>query len=101
MSKLTELAEKEIMRKNILEVLEECDDEGASEELITKCLARIGHSCTIDEVKRECSYLKGKELVEINHIENKTLGISRNVIKITSKGIDVLDGTSTVEGMGG
>ena len=101
MSKLVELAEKEIMRKNILEVLEECEDEGASEELIAKCLTRIGHNCSTDEVKRECSYLKGKELVEINHVENKTLGISRNVIKITSKGMDVLDGTSTVEGMGG
>ncbi len=101
MSKLVELAEKEIMRKDILEVLEECEDEGASEELIAKCLARSGHSCTTDEVKRECSYLKGKELVEINHIENKTLGISRNVIKITSKGMDVLDGASTVEGVGG
>lgn len=101
MSKLVSLAEKEIMRKNILEVLEECEDEGASEELITKCLVRIGHSCTAEEVKRECTYLKGKELIEINHIENATLGISRNVIKITSKGFDVLDGTSAVEGVGG
>ncbi|MEE1517272.1 MAG: hypothetical protein UF228_06710 [Lachnospiraceae bacterium] len=101
MSKLVSLAEKEIMRKNILEVLEECEQEGASEELIAKCLVRIGHSCTVEEVKRECTYLKGKGLVEINHVENKTLGISRNVVKVTSNGMDVLDGTSVVEGVGG
>lgn len=101
MSKLVELAEKEIMRKDILEVLEECEDAGASEELITKSLARIGHNSSVDEVKRECSYLKGKGLIEITHIENKVLGISRNVIKITSAGMDVLDGASTVEGVGG
>lgn len=100
MSKLVELAEKEIARKTILSVLEECGSEGASEELITKCLARVGINCQQEAVKRECEYLKGKGLVEINHIENKTLGISRDVVTITSAGMDVLDGTATVEGVG-
>lgn len=101
MSKLVELAEKEILRKNILEVLEECGDEGASEELIAKCITKAGITCSTDEIKRECTYLKGKGLVDIEHVENKVLSISRNVVRITSSGMDILDGTSSSEGVGG
>lgn len=51
-NKLIELAEKEIIRKNILEVLEECGDEGASEELISKCVSRAGIKCDTESGAR-------------------------------------------------
>lgn len=101
MSKMVELAEKEITRNTILSVLEECGSEGASMELLTKCLARTGIRCQIKDVKKECTYLEGKGLVNIEHVENRVLGISRDVVRITSAGTDVLDGTAAVEGVGG
>lgn len=100
MSKLVELAEKEITRNGILEVLEECGSDGASVELVTKCLTKAGIKCDTEEVRRECSYLKGKGLVEIEHVENKVLKISRDIIRITSAGMDVVDGTVILEGLG-
>lgn len=100
-NKLIELAEKEILRKNILEILEECGDEGASEELISKCVSRAGIKCDTESIKKECEYLKGKGLVNINHVDNKVLGIKRNIMTITSAGVDILDGTNAVEGVGG
>ena len=35
----------------------------------------------------------------MEHIENKALGIKRDIITITSKGIDVIEGTLQVDGI--
>ena len=50
-------------------------------------------------ISLELKYLAGKELVKSEVVANKALGIKREIVHITSKGIDVLEGTIEVEGI--
>lgn len=100
MSKLVELAEKEILRQSILEIIEQSGTDGASGILIKKALSKTGLKPSDEQLKREISYLKNKGLVSVKHIENRTLGIERDMVTLTSKGMDVLDGAVEEAGTG-
>lgn len=100
MNKVMELAEKEMIRKSVLEIAEQSGINGASNVLVKKALAKNGMQLTDEQLARETSYLAGKELITVEHIENKVLEIERDMIKLTPKGMDVLDGVLEVEGIG-
>lgn len=99
MSKITELAEKEIVRGSILRILTEVGNEGASTKLIGKALNTAGFTVGRQEVEKELSYLEGKHLAGREHIENRALGISRDIFRITPQGTDVLEGTLQADGI--
>lgn len=99
MNKIIELSEKRIIRNEILKVLDEMSSTGASTKLLRKALNTSGLSVTQENVNKEVEYLQGKGVISVEHIENKALGIKRDIITITSKGIDVIEGTLQVDGI--
>ncbi|MDE7431401.1 MAG: hypothetical protein K2N34_05755 [Lachnospiraceae bacterium] len=99
MSKITQLAKNEIIRGNILKLLDEIGSIGASFKLLNKALTTSGFVVTREEVDRELRYLQGKNVIDIEHIENKVLGIKRDIVRINSRGIDVLEGTLQIDGI--
>lgn len=99
-NKVMELAEKEILRQSILEITEQSGSDGASDILIKKALSKTGLKPSLEQLKREISYLEDKGLVSVGHIKNSVLGIERDVISLTSKGMDVLDGVIEESGIG-
>lgn len=99
-NKVMELAEKEILRQSILEITEQSGTDGASNILIKKALSKTGLKPSDEQLKREISYLQDKGLVSVKHIKNSVLGIERDVIRLTSKGMDVLDGAMEESGIG-
>ena len=98
-NKLIDLTQKQIIRNEILEILENVGETGASDKVIIGALANQGYKLEKEAVERELAYLKGKELIKTTHVENKRLNISRDVYYITSNGMDVLDGTENVSGL--
>ncbi|MFG6326855.1 MAG: hypothetical protein K1W00_08415 [Lachnospiraceae bacterium] len=100
MSKLVELAEKEILRQSILEIAEQSGTDGASVILIKKALSKTGLKPSDEQLKRGISYLEDKGLVSVKHIANRALGIERDMVSLTSKGMDVLDGAVEEAGIG-
>ncbi|MBQ8982696.1 MAG: hypothetical protein IJ079_03830 [Lachnospiraceae bacterium] len=99
MSKLTEVAERQIIRKEILDILAETDQEGASTKVLKLALSKQGHELTDLTLNLELKYLQGKNLVQLDQVSNPALGIHRTIVHITSRGIDVLEGTIQVEGI--
>lgn len=99
MSKITQLVKKEIVRGNILKMLDEFGSMGASTKLLSKALSTSDFEVSKEEVDRELRYLQGKNAVDIEHIENKVLGVKRDIARITSCGIDVLEGIIQINGI--
>lgn len=99
MSKVIEVAERQILRKEILQILAETDEQGATPQVIRLVLGKQGQSVSDVAIGLELKYLAGKGLVETQVIANKALGLRREVAHITSKGIDLLEGTVQVEGI--
>ncbi len=99
MSKIIELAQKQIIRNNILKILDELGDTGASTILLKKGLQTLGIDVRSKDIDTELAYLKGKHVLDIQNIENKVLGIKRDMVKITPLGMDLLDGITQIEGI--
>lgn len=99
MSKLMEVAEKELIRREILEMAQMTAPEGANLRLLRAALRRVGHDLTEDEIERQVGYLQGKGLVDRNPVENRTLGIRRVIVRITADGTDFLEGNKEVAGV--
>lgn len=100
MSKITQLVKREIIRGNILKILDEFGSMGASTKLLSKALSTSeDFEVSKEEVDRELRYLQGKNAVDIEHIENKVLGVKRDIARITSCGIDVLEGIIQINGI--
>lgn len=95
MSKIMDVAEKEIIRQEILEMCQMAAPEGASEKVIRAALRKSGYDLAEEEVMRQIDYLEGKKLVTSQKVENRALGIKRVVIRITPDGTDYLEGNKT------
>lgn len=95
MSKIMDVAEKEIIRQEILQMCQMAAPEGASEKVIRAALRKSGYALTEEDVMRQVDYLEGKELVASQKVENRALGIKRMVIRITPDGADYLEGNKT------
>ena len=89
MSRLIDVATKEVARTTILETLEEAGITGCSTQVLTQVLNKSGIDVDVEDT---LFYLDNKELVRSKKYENKRQGISRTVYFITDKGIDFLDG---------
>lgn len=98
-SKVVDVAERQILRKDILSILAETDEQGATTKVLKAVLLKFGYSVSDLSVNLELKYLAGKDLVRMEIVANQALGIKREVAHITSKGIDLLEGTIMVEGI--
>ena len=99
MSKMIDVAERQILRKEILSILAETDEQGATPKLLKVVLLKQGYEVNDLVISLELKYLAGKDLVKSEVVANKALGIKREIVHITSKGIDLLEGTIEVEGI--
>lgn len=99
MSKMVDLAEKEIMRTEVLEICQQSVPVGADEKVIKAALRKCGHDVTEQEVQSTLYYLQSKGLLELQPVENRALGIKRTIARITGKGIDCLEGNAEVIGI--
>ena len=99
MNKVVNLAEKEIMRTEVLEICQQSVPMGADEKVIKAALRKCGHDVTEQEVQSILYYLAEKGLLELQPVENRALGIKRTIARITGKGIDCLEGNTEVTGI--
>ncbi len=99
MSSMVELAEKEMIRNEILKMCDTVGAQGASEQVIRAGLRKLGIHLNEDEVSKQVAYLEGKNLVKVDRIDNVRLGINRAIVKITSLGMDVLEGNADMSGI--
>ncbi len=100
MSRLLELAEKEILRQDMLEICRQSIPLGADEKVLRAALRKNGYDVTEQQVTEQLYYLRGKGLVELQTAENRALGIRRTIARITPEGMDVMDGSRDAEGLG-
>ena len=89
MSRLIDVATKEVARTTILETLEEAGITGCSTQVLTQVLNK---SKIEADIENTLFYLESKGLVRSQCFENKRQDIKRVVYFITDKGIDYLDG---------
>jgi len=99
MSKFTDVMNNQVLRGMVLEICQQAYPKGASTELIRAALKQQGHVLDGNEATSLCSYLEGKGLVRIVNAKNEVLKINRDIAHITPKGIDVLEGTETADGI--
>jgi GTP cyclohydrolase II len=99
-NKLLETAKKQLLRGTILEIANSATPSGVSAEIAAITLRKKGVEVNNGEILAAYDYLEKKGLADIQYIENKTLGIEKmSVLYISPEGIDVLEGTRTVEGI--
>lgn len=89
MSRLIDVATKEVARTMILETLEEAGITGCSTQVLAQVLNKNMVEADIENI---LFYLESKELIRCKSYENIRQGIKRTVYFITDKGIDFLDG---------
>lgn len=99
MNKIMDVAEKQIVRREILNILAETDEQGATPKLLKVALMNLGHCVDELDVTKELSYLKNKQLIRMEQVANQALGIRRDIAYITAEGIDFLEGTIQVAGI--
>lgn len=99
MSNLTDLAQKEVIRNEILKMASQSEPVGASLQVLRACLKKTGIYVSEADVEKQVCYLEGKGLLQVERIENDRLGISRMVAHITSTGTDVLEGNVETAGI--
>jgi hypothetical protein len=92
MSRLIDVATKEVARTTILETLEEAGITGCSTQVLNKSKIEA-------DIENTLFYLESKELVRCKNYENARQGIKRTVYFITEKGIDFLDGNVVETGL--
>lgn len=99
-NKLLELAEKEMLRTEILEICRQSIPLGADEKVLLAVLHKGNLDVTEEQLKEQLYYLQGKKLVEVQEVGNRVLGIRRTIAKITPEGLDVMEGNAEAKGLG-
>ncbi len=101
MSSLLQTAEKEILRKEILNLCYQAAPVGCSTDVLVAAFAHAG-TCDKDEIVRQVDYLEAKKLVSVEDAGNAVLGIKRKIVKLTADGTDYIEGnTDQFAGIGG
>ena len=77
MNEILNVAGKEIVRREIMELCREAEPYGAGTPVLKAALRKTGHDLTDQELMRQVDYLEGKGLVYKEMVENRRLGISR------------------------
>lgn len=103
MSNLIQIAEKEILRKEILNLCYQAPSVGCSTDVLVAAFAHSGVSGRErEEIVKQVDYLKLKGLVTVESVGNKRLNLSRDIVKLTADGIDYMEGnTDQFVGIGG
>ena len=96
---LIDAAKEQLLRGLVLTLLKQTEPEGGSLELLQSVLKTSGYDLTREHLLTTLTYLTDKGLVMSRTVENKQLNISRFITKLTSKGVDLLEGTIQVEGI--
>lgn len=100
-SDMMKTAEKEILRREILELCEQAAPVGAGIPVLKAALRHAGYDLAEEEILRQVEYLEAKGLVKKDTIENRRLNISRCIASLTAAGMDYLEGNGPdVEGVG-
>ena len=97
--KLIEVAANHELRGYILKLAHETQPLGAGLQFLEIVLHQLKFNITSNDVANACQYLEGKGLVRIERVSNQAREISRDIVHITSKGIDVMEGTETTAGI--
>lgn len=92
MSDLINTAEKETIRREIMELCGQAAPYGAGLPVLKAALRKCGHDLTDGELMRQVDYLEGKQLVKKDVVENRRLGINRCIVSLTPAGTDYLEG---------
>lgn len=101
MSNVIRTAEKEILRKEILNLCYQASSAGCSMDVLAAAFAHAG-TCDKAEIARQADYLEAKGLVVVQDVGNQRLGIARKIVKLTADGIDYVEGnTDQFAGIGG
>lgn len=100
MADLMKAMENQVVRNQLLELLRETGPNGANEKVISMAMRQAGYKLDAQQVREALYYLEKKGLVWVAKCDNKALGISMDVYIITPDGIDVLEGTSQIDGIG-
>ncbi len=91
MSDLRKLTEKEIIRKEILLLCQSAGETGCSRQVLTAAMEKAYPE--VEDIGKELYYLQEKQLLRMEKVGNKRLGLERDIYFITGEGIDYLDGT--------
>lgn len=100
MSNLLKATENQVIRNQLLELLQEAGPDGANEKVIGFAMNRAGYQVTAEQIRENLYYLEHKNLIWVAKCNNKALGIQMAVYVITPDGIDVLEGTAQMPGIG-
>ena len=92
MNEILNVAGKEIVRREIMELCREAEPYGAGTPVLKAALRKTGHDLTDQELMRQVDYLEGKGLVHKEMVENRRLGISRGIVRLSPEGTDYLEG---------
>ncbi len=99
MNNPTEIVDRQVLRGEILNIVCGAEPYGAGTETIHAFLKKKGYTVDKDGIASLCNYLEGKGLIQVEHAVNKVLGIKRDIARITPYGVDVLEGTKTIDGI--
>lgn len=99
MSNLMDLAQKEVIRDEILKMAEQSEPVGASLQVLQAGLRKMNMATDRKELEKQVCYLEGKGLLWVERLKNERLGINRIVAHITPAGTDVLEGNADVSGI--
>lgn len=100
MSNMVDIAKKQILRDEILEILKVAGSDGASIKVISLALKKAGLDISKRELDNEIFYLADKRLITKRDISNRRLGIDMFIYFISAKGVDVLEGSEGSAGIG-
>ncbi|MCX4270813.1 MAG: hypothetical protein OSJ71_00975 [Acetatifactor sp.] len=99
MSELTEQAQREVLREEILKMTAEAEPIGTSLQVLRAGLKKLDMDVSEAELETQVNYLEGKGLLHVERLRNDRLGIKRTVAHITPAGTDVLEGNGVVSGV--
>lgn len=92
MSSVMDTAEKEVIRREILELCRETQPYGAGLPALKAALRKSDYDVSDKELLTHVEYLKGKSLIRTEEVANRRLGICRVIVHLTPEGTDYLDG---------
>lgn len=89
-----EKVQAEHQRITILIALKESQDYGANTSMLADVLKAYALGCTRDQLKTQLNWLEQNGYIKVERMTENTW-----VARITTTGLDVADGTSTVPGI--
>lgn len=100
MADLMKTVENQVIRNQLLELLQQAGPGGASEKVIRMAMGKAGSQVEPGRIREQIFYLEGKGLVRKEACRNQALGISMEIYFLTPDGTDVLEGTREEPGIG-